>query len=158
MAKHHHHQTPDVSHVLNPDIQHERSDVNVGLLAKFILALFIGTVIVLVAMFGLFRYFERREERHELPPASLVVAPGTRIYPPEPRLQGAPGPNNVPSMMPLNDIAAYRSQIDARLNSYGWIDQSAGVAHIPIEEAMKLVAARGGAREGQGGTASSAKQ
>src|SRR5262245_19459581 len=119
MAKHHHHETPDVSHVLNPDIQHEKSDVNVDLLAKFIFALFIGTVIVLVAMFGLFKYFDRREESHELPPASLVVAPGTHIYPPEPRLQGAPGPNNVPSMLPLHDVAAYRSQIDQRLNSYG---------------------------------------
>ena len=148
--------------MLNPDIQHERSDVNVGLLGKFILGLFIGTVIVLVAMFTLFKFFERREERHELPPASLVVAPGTHIYPPEPRLQGAPGPNNVPSMLPLDDIAAYRSQVNQRLNSYGWVDQSSGIAHIPIEEAMKLVAVRAAARaaaqEGQGGAVSSAKK
>ena len=156
MAKHHH-QTPDVSHVLNPDISHEKSDVNVGLLAKFILALFIGTVVVLLAMFGLYKYFDKREERQELPPASLVVAPGTRIYPPEPRLQGAPGSNNIPSMLPLDDIAAYRSQIDTRLNSYGWVDQSSGIARIPIGEAMKLVAARGGQRQGQGGAVSSEK-
>jgi hypothetical protein len=29
----------------------------------------------------------------------------------------------------------------ARLGSYGWVDRQAGVAHIPIEEAMRLVAA-----------------
>jgi len=29
------------------------------------------------------------------------------------------------------------------LNSYGWVDQNAGVVHIPIAEAMKLVAQRG---------------
>jgi hypothetical protein len=28
-----------------------------------------------------------------------------------------------------------------RLGSYGWVDQQGGVAHIPIEEAMRLVAA-----------------
>jgi hypothetical protein len=28
-----------------------------------------------------------------------------------------------------------------RLGSYGWVDRAAGVAHIPIEEAMRLVAA-----------------
>lgn len=28
----------------------------------------------------------------------------------------------------------------ARLGAYGWVDRQAGVAHIPIEEAMKLVA------------------
>jgi hypothetical protein len=27
-----------------------------------------------------------------------------------------------------------------RLGSYGWVDRKAGVAHIPIEEAMRLVA------------------
>jgi len=31
-----------------------------------------------------------------------------------------------------------------RLSSYGWVDRKAGVAHIPIDEAMQLVA--GGAR------------
>ena len=34
-------------------------------------------------------------------------------------------------------------QLDAgqleRLNSYGWVDQQAGTAHIPIERAMELV-------------------
>ncbi len=29
----------------------------------------------------------------------------------------------------------------ARLNGWGWVDRAAGVAHIPIEEAMALVAA-----------------
>ena len=30
-----------------------------------------------------------------------------------------------------------------QLNSYGWVDQKAGVAHIPIERAMELIAQRG---------------
>ncbi|PYX87325.1 MAG: hypothetical protein DMG68_12200 [Acidobacteria bacterium] len=29
------------------------------------------------------------------------------------------------------------------LNSYGWVDPKAGVAHIPIEKAMELLAQRG---------------
>ncbi len=32
-----------------------------------------------------------------------------------------------------------RAQQLERLGSYGWIDRQAGVAHIPIEEAMRLV-------------------
>ena len=35
---------------------------------------------------------------------------------------------------------ARASQLE-RLGSAGWVDRSAGVAHIPIEEAMRLVAA-----------------
>jgi hypothetical protein len=30
-----------------------------------------------------------------------------------------------------------------RLNTYGWVDEKAGTAHIPIERAMELVAQRG---------------
>jgi hypothetical protein len=30
-----------------------------------------------------------------------------------------------------------------RLNSYGWVDENAGVAHIPIEHAMDLIVQRG---------------
>jgi hypothetical protein len=29
------------------------------------------------------------------------------------------------------------------LNSYGWVDQSAGVAHIPIDRAMDLIVEHG---------------
>jgi len=36
-------------------------------------------------------------------------------------------------------------QLDARqleiLNSYGWVSESEGVAHIPVERAMELIAA-----------------
>jgi hypothetical protein len=30
-----------------------------------------------------------------------------------------------------------------QLNSYGWVDKKAGVAHIPIERAMELTVQRG---------------
>jgi len=30
-----------------------------------------------------------------------------------------------------------------QLNSYGWVDEKAGVAHIPIEHAMELIVQRG---------------
>jgi hypothetical protein len=32
---------------------------------------------------------------------------------------------------------------NARLQSYGWIDQTAGIARIPIDKAMELLATRG---------------
>jgi hypothetical protein len=38
-----------------------------------------------------------------------------------------------------------------QLNSYGWIDQKAGVAHIPIERAMALIVERGIPVHSEGG-------
>lgn len=40
-------------------------------------------------------------------------------------------------------LMARREQEEARLNSYGWIDQEAGVARLPIERAMALIAEDG---------------
>jgi hypothetical protein len=32
---------------------------------------------------------------------------------------------------------------ESQLNSYGWVDEKSGVAHIPIERAMDLMVQRG---------------
>ncbi len=42
--------------------------------------------------------------------------------------------------MEIND---FRMQEEKTLNSYGWVDQQAGVMHIPIDRAMQLLAQRG---------------
>jgi hypothetical protein len=47
------------------------------------------------------------------------------------KLQKKPGP----------DMEHYLHEATDRLNSFGWSDETAGKAHIPIEEAMKRTAA-----------------
>lgn len=37
-------------------------------------------------------------------------------------------------------LADWRAERNARLNGYGWIDRSKGIAHIPIDKAMEEVA------------------
>ena len=50
-----------------------------------------------------------------------------------PLLQPAPQP----------DRAGYLAEKRRVLDSYGWVDRQAGIARIPLDEAMKLMAARG---------------
>jgi len=52
---------------------------------------------------------------------------------PAPRLQQSP----------REDLAQFRAERLRALNSYGWVDQSKGVVHIPIDEAMRRVAQEG---------------
>jgi hypothetical protein len=52
---------------------------------------------------------------------------------PEPRLQAD-------STKDLQDFVAAETK---RLNSAGWVDQAQGVAHIPIDDAMRIVARQG---------------
>jgi hypothetical protein len=49
-------------------------------------------------------------------------------------------------MLEINERGQFRDFLvnqENQLNSYGWVDEKAGVAHIPIERAMELTAQRG---------------
>ena len=74
----------------------------------------------------------RREDR-----ASPIVAPAIltekQQLPPEPRLQA----------QPRLDLKALHEGEDNILTTYAWIDPDRGIARIPIDEAIKIVAAKG---------------
>jgi hypothetical protein len=49
-------------------------------------------------------------------------------------------------MLETNERGQFRDFLlnqEGQLNSYGWVDEKAGVAHIPIEHAMELTVQRG---------------
>jgi hypothetical protein len=52
-----------------------------------------------------------------------------------------PAPSLQPS--PPEDMRAFLQEQMAWLNSTGWVDQKAGIVHIPIADAMKKVADQG---------------
>jgi hypothetical protein len=55
------------------------------------------------------------------------------MLPPEPRLQvSAP-----------KDLEQYKAAQDEILNSYGWVDQQAGIVRIPIDKAMDILVQKG---------------
>jgi mono/diheme cytochrome c family protein len=55
---------------------------------------------------------------------------------------GAP-PIELTNRTSPEQLAAHRAQQLAQLNGYGWVDQEAGVARIPISRAIDLLAERG---------------
>jgi len=61
------------------------------------------------------------------------VARTVRIAPPGLRLQTDP----------QGDLKRFRAEENKRLNTYYWINKSQGVVHIPIEQAMRKLAATG---------------
>lgn len=89
-------------------------------------AVVIGVVWALVA--GLKSAHQSRDPR----PSPLAEA-GRAALPPEPRLQSSPG----------HDMSELRAREDAVLNGYAWVDRRAGIARIPVERAMRLLADTG---------------
>lgn len=78
------------------------------------------------------------------PPRSPIAEANERQLPPEPRLQGAPGsafPEQ--SGAPELELEQVRAAEDRLLNEYGWIDPEDGLARIPVDRALAIVAERG---------------
>ena len=114
-----------------PTVHHEETDVNIRALFLFAGALTVVAIVVHLAVWGLFRYFEYREAR-AYGPASLLTTDEARL-PPEPRLQ----------VNPREDAAEFHAQEDAVLNGYTWVNREAGTVRVPIAEAMKATVQKG---------------
>ena len=67
------------------------------------------------------------------PTAVPDVARTLDIAPPGPRLETDP----------RGDLRQFRAEEEKRLNTYYWIDKQKGIVHIPIEQAIKKLAATG---------------
>ena len=52
-------------------------------------------------------------------------------------------PTPRPQVDPVQELADIKRQELERLQSYGWVDQPAGIAHIPIDRALEILATKG---------------
>lgn len=121
-------------------VDHEDRDVNVRAVLWFGVALIAVAIVVHLSLWFLFKVYRHQAAPKDLP-ASMVQG-GRAASPPEPRLQ--PCPNCGGELNdPPKDLDDMRAEEQKALDSYGWVDQQAGVVHIPIEQAMKLAVQKG---------------
>ena len=113
-----------------PKNAHEHSDAHPRPIAVFEVGLLVWVVISAALMAGLFFYFTGREAKRDVGGSPLA---DTREPAPGPRLQANP----------VTDIDALRAAEEKRLTGFGWVDQPQGIIHIPIEDAIDIVAERG---------------
>lgn len=111
---------------------HEESDVNIRAILLFAAGLVVVTAFIGLVVWGLFRYFNAREESTGALSFPLAVSQERRL-PPEPRLQ----------TNPREDLRELREAEQDALTTYGWVDRNAGVVRIPIDEAIRLTLQRG---------------
>lgn len=110
------------------DRGHEPStDTDVRGVVAFSVGLLVLIGVCLIALIGLVRWFDEAED---VTPSRF--ADEERV-PPPPRLQHDPAV----------DLAQLHRRTSERLHTYGWVNRSRDVVHIPIQRAMALVAERG---------------
>jgi len=116
----------------NPEVVHEESDVNVRAILGYGAGLVVVAIVVHVFLFWLQGFYATRTARAQTTVYPMAVGQQDQL-PPEPRLQGHP-------QQELRDLRAKQQSL---LTGYGWVNKEAGVARIPIEEAMRIVVDRG---------------
>ena len=116
----------------NVDVVHEESDVNVGAIIRYGIGLLVVAAVIHVFLWWLLGLYERQNERAQTQVYPLATGQANRL-PPFPRFQENP----------QQELQELRAKQKAQLEGYGWVNKEAGVARIPIEEAMKMVIERG---------------
>ena len=125
------------------EVAYEHSDVNIGAIIKFGVVLTAGGVLVhliILAMNGiLIQKVEKsqpklsplvKEEQVKLPRDLTKFPVKVGGEPAGPRLQ----------LTEHLDLQALQDNQRQKLEGYGWVDEKKGVVHIPIDEAMKILA------------------
>jgi hypothetical protein len=87
------------------------------------------TVVAGIVGFFIYRGLGGSLDRADPKPSPLPEA-SIPVEPPAPRLQ----------LVPETDLAALRQANRERLSSWGWVDKGAGIAHMPIDEAIARLA------------------
>jgi len=126
------HPTQDVSQGDNPEVAHEKRDINVRIVVGFGAALVVAAIIIHLFVWLLFGFYGKLETPGYPREFPLVQTSEVRL-PPSPRLQDKP----------REDLKAFRKQEDELLNSYTWINQETGAVRIPIWQAMSQVMQQG---------------
>jgi hypothetical protein len=109
---------------------HETRDFSMRVVILFgtcLAVLLAGSLALMAWLFDIFNV---------TPPGQGLRGAPVAATPPSP-----PGPRLQPS--PTQDMLEMLQAENARLQSYGWVDRSAGIARMPIDRAMEFVVQQG---------------
>ncbi len=111
--------------------RHEKTDANIRNVVWFAVGLTILVVGAMIASRLLFNFYAAHQGLG--PPASPFENERALPSAGVPRLQ----------VKPASEFGSYAGDQQEMLKSYGWVDQKAGIVHIPIDRAMDLLLERG---------------
>lgn len=137
-----HHYSTEEMH--NEDVAHEDSDISlpaIGWSALMVAVTCFGTAAFIYVLFW-FVFIKQADARD--PKLSPLVLPATQMPKStfsSPEFGSAPEPRLLTNEP--NYLRGVRTREQEVLHGYAWVDQAAGVARIPIDEAKKLMLERG---------------
>ncbi|MGO9650156.1 MAG: hypothetical protein ACLPOO_19150 [Terriglobales bacterium] len=124
----------------------EHEDLGTRGVFAFMIGLAVVGVVIYFILVGMYTFLDKYERSQMATASPLVTSKGamsrvvTQDY-----VDQRFKENGVP-MLETNERGQFRDFLmnqENQLNSYGWVDEKAGVARIPIERAMELTVQRG---------------
>lgn len=110
---------------------HQPDQVEIGTIVWFGVGLTLSVMAVFAVVWFLLMYFRGRDIRTAEEQSPLMAIQDGLF--PAPRLQEHP-PRN---------LAAYHLEMEKKTESFGWVDEKAGIARIPVERALEIAAEKG---------------
>ena len=115
---------------VNPNPDWQDRDINLTMLLAILGGIIVTVVASFIGMGMLMKHYQVRETAKDQPVSVLAT---TRQLPDGPMLQ----------VNPPEELAAHLAGQRALISGYGWINESTGIAQIPIDRAMAIVAEKG---------------
>jgi hypothetical protein len=137
-SEHHNTGQPGDPPPTNTDVAFESSDIDTRTILAYLFYLAIAVAAAFFVTVYVFRFTTTIAVDSQTPPPPVREGVGPTM-PPEPRLQGVPGHTNDAQL----DLRDKREADNAANEKYGWTDQQAGIAQIPVDEAMKIIVSKG---------------
>jgi len=136
-TEHHNHGQTNGERPQHADVSFEGTDVRSSPIFKFLTYLGITVIASFIVSIGIYKGLKSYWINSYEEPAPMREA-GPQ-FPTEPRMQGMPGHLTDPQ----HDM---REKVEADTkanNELGWVDKNAGIAQIPVKDAMKLIVEKG---------------
>ena len=130
-------------------VEFEREDLSSRGIFAFMIGLAITGVVIYFIITGMYTFLDKYEQSQMTASSPLVKTEdaakvGERTVNGD-YVRNKFKENNAP-LLEVDERSQLRTFLldqEKQLNSYGWVDEKAGVAHIPIDQAMRLIAERG---------------
>ena len=137
-TEHHNTGQPGDPEPKNDTVAFESSDVDTRTILAYLFYLAISVAAAFLVSVYVFRFTTTLAVDSRTPPPPVRKGVGPTV-PSAPYLQGAPYSPDDGQL----DLRNKRAEDEAANDKYGWIDQQAGIAQIPVDEAMKIIVAKG---------------
>ena len=125
----------------NPEVSFEPEDIEARPIIIGLIGLGLSCIAFYFVVLWMYGFLNRYQATHQAPISPLATVEKDTHHVTKAEVENFPEPRLEENER--DQLDGVRIHEEERLNSYGWVDQSAGTVHIPIERAMELMVEQG---------------